>query len=90
MWKKYGTTRQTTDDIIIWGMRFSCWITKATHTHSDYVMFITDQLQQQSRERAYVLHYTYVACLVNSPELVSIDPAYSYSGTTSPYFGVLF
>ena len=37
MWKKYGTVRQATDDIIIRRMRFACWITKATDKHSEYV-----------------------------------------------------
>jgi len=32
MWKniEYGTVRQTTLYIIIWRMRFACWINKAT------------------------------------------------------------
>ena len=32
--KKYGGAGEATDDNIIWRMRFACWITKATHTHS--------------------------------------------------------
>jgi hypothetical protein len=36
--EKYGTVRQTTDDNIIRRMRFACWITKATDTHSDNVI----------------------------------------------------
>jgi hypothetical protein len=32
--EKYGRTRQATDDNIIQRMRFACWITKATDTHS--------------------------------------------------------
>jgi hypothetical protein len=38
MWKKYGTARQATDDNIIRRMRFACWVTKATDTHSEYVI----------------------------------------------------
>jgi hypothetical protein len=34
--EKYGTARQATDDNIIGRMRFACWITKATDTHSEY------------------------------------------------------
>jgi hypothetical protein len=30
MWKKYGRTRQTTDDNIIRRTRFAYWVTKAT------------------------------------------------------------
>ena len=32
--EKYVRARQATDDNIIRRMRFSCWITKATHTHA--------------------------------------------------------
>jgi hypothetical protein len=32
--EKYGTAGQATDDNIIRRMRFACWITKATDTHS--------------------------------------------------------
>ena len=38
---KYGTAGQATDDNIIQRMRFACWISKATDTHSEYVMFIS-------------------------------------------------
>jgi hypothetical protein len=38
--EKYGTARQATDDNIIQRMRFACWITKATDTHSEYVILI--------------------------------------------------
>jgi hypothetical protein len=34
--EKYGTTRQATDDNIIWRLHSSCWITKARDTHSEY------------------------------------------------------
>jgi hypothetical protein len=35
--EKYVTARQATDDNIIRRMRFECWITKATDTHSENV-----------------------------------------------------
>jgi hypothetical protein len=38
--EKYGTASQTTDDNIIRRMRFACWITKATETHSGYEILI--------------------------------------------------
>jgi hypothetical protein len=38
--EKYGRARQTTDDNIIRRMRFAYWITKATDTHSEYVILI--------------------------------------------------
>ena len=34
--KKYGRGGEATDDI--WRMHLECWITKSTHTHSDYVI----------------------------------------------------
>jgi hypothetical protein len=40
MRKKYGTAGQATDDNKIRRMRFACWITKATDTHSEYVLLI--------------------------------------------------
>jgi hypothetical protein len=38
--EKYDTDRQATDDNIIGRMRFTCWIIKATDTHSDCVILI--------------------------------------------------
>jgi hypothetical protein len=38
--EKYGTARQATDGNIIRRMRFAWWITKATDTHSEYVILI--------------------------------------------------
>jgi hypothetical protein len=55
--EKYGTVRQATDDNIIWRMRFTCWIIKATDTHSEYVIYIAVACSPR-------LHYTYNACLV--------------------------
>jgi hypothetical protein len=57
---------QATDDNTIWRMRFACWITKATDTHS-YVILIALSQQQWLCKRASMLRYTYIACLVNNP-----------------------
>ena len=46
MWKKYGTAEQATDDSKIRCMRFACGITKATDTHSEYVILIAFQRKQ--------------------------------------------
>jgi len=43
-------------------MRFACWITKATDTHSGYVIFIVYPLQQRLRESASILRL-YAHCL---------------------------
>ena len=56
--------QQDRPQIIIWRMRIARWITKATDTHSEYVIFITFPLPQWLRERPSILRYTYVACLV--------------------------
>ena len=61
--KKCGKAGQTTDDNIIRGMRIACWITKATDTHSEYVIPITFPLQQCLLERASVLRYTALSVL---------------------------
>jgi len=36
--KKYGRARQATDDNIIWHMHIACLLTKATDTHSEFVI----------------------------------------------------
>jgi hypothetical protein len=54
----------------IWLMRIACWITKATHTHThththtQYVILIVFPLQQWLLERASMLRYTCIVCLV--------------------------
>jgi len=45
-------------------MRIACWAPKATNTQSDYVIFIASPLQQWLQERASVLHYTHIDCLI--------------------------
>jgi len=40
-------------------MRIACWKTKATNTHSEYVILIVFPLQQWLHERASMLRYTY-------------------------------
>jgi hypothetical protein len=53
--EKYGTARQATDDNIIRRMRFACWITKATDTHTQYEILISFPQQKQLNERASIL-----------------------------------
>ena len=38
--EKYGTATQATDDKIILSMRFACWISNDTNTHSEYIILI--------------------------------------------------
>ena len=44
----------------------ACWITKATNTHSEYIILMVFQLQQWLPERASLLAYvyTYSDCIV--------------------------
>jgi len=48
----------------IWRMRIACWIPKATKTHSECVTLIALQVQQWLHERASMLRYTYIECIV--------------------------
>ena len=62
--KKRGTVWLFTDDNLIQGMRFECCIIRATNTHSEYEIFIAFPLQQWLHERASMLRYTYIDCIV--------------------------
>ena len=64
--EKYGTARQTTNGNITRRMRFACWITWATGTYLENVILIAFPRQQWLRERATVLRYMHIACLVFS------------------------
>jgi len=57
--------------LTIWRMRIACWIPECTNTHSHYVILSAFPLQQWLKERASLLRYTYIACLViTEPECV--------------------
>ena len=58
--EKYGTARQDTDDNVTRRMRFACWITTATDTHSQCVTLIAF-LEQWLCERSTMLRYMYIA-----------------------------
>jgi hypothetical protein len=62
--EKCGRAAQAIVDNIIGRMRFAYRITEATNTHSEYVIFIAFPRQQWLRERASMLRYKYIACLV--------------------------
>ena len=62
--EKYGTARQATDDNIIRRMCFECWVTEASVTHSECVILLAFARQQRLSERASLLRYTYIACIV--------------------------
>jgi hypothetical protein len=48
----------------MWRMPIACWIPKATNTHSEYVLLIDFPLQQWLYERAPILSYMYIVCIV--------------------------
>ena len=64
MWKSFvqPDRRQMT----IWLMHIACWITKATerNTNSEYVIRIAFPTQERLHERALLLRYTNIACLI--------------------------
>jgi hypothetical protein len=62
--EKYNRPRQATDKNTIQCMHFSCWIHKATGTHSEYVLLIAVPQQQWLHEHASISHYIYIAWLV--------------------------
>ena len=43
---------------------YDSWIRKATNTLTEYTLLTAFPLQQWLQERASVLHYTYIACVV--------------------------
>jgi hypothetical protein len=53
--EKYCRAGQAIDDIMR-RMRTACWITKATNTQSEYVIFIAFPRQQWLQERPLILH----------------------------------
>jgi hypothetical protein len=71
MLKKYGRAAQATVDSTIRRMRISCWLTKATNTHSGYAILIAFPQQQWLHDRASMLRHTYIASLV--PIYVSVQ-----------------
>ena len=83
--EKYCTAGQATDDDIIRRMRCACRITKATNTHSQYV--IAFPLLQSSHERALVLRYTYIDCVVRVLHLrmVSSKALVTWTSTLSSH-----
>jgi len=62
MWK--NIVERGRAQMATWGMSTACWVTKATDTHSEYVMFIAFVQQQLLCKHTAVLCYTYIGCLV--------------------------
>jgi len=62
MWKNMLETDRP--QMTIWRMRTVCWISKSIHTHTEYVIITAFLLQQWLHDRASVVRYTYIACIV--------------------------
>jgi hypothetical protein len=62
--KKYGRNDQDTVGNIIWRIRFKCWITNSTNTHSEYLTLIAFRHLQLLSERTSGLSYTFIVSLL--------------------------
>jgi hypothetical protein len=69
MWKNTIGAGQAAGNNIIWCMRFACWKTKATDTHSEDVLLNDFPWQQWLSERASVLMCT-LSILFHLPTLM--------------------
>ena len=77
MWK--NILQSGRPQMILWRMRIACWIPKATNTHSEYVIIIEFPLRQWLRERASMLRYAYIGCIVDCSRVTCFDAAGSSS-----------
>ena len=62
--EKYGSAGQATNDSIMQSIHSAYRLINTTDTHSEYVILIAFPLLQYLRERASILRYTWIACLV--------------------------
>jgi len=68
VWK--NTVQRDRPQMTIWRMRIACWISKATNTHSEYVILVVFPLQQWFHERASVLYVHCLACFTYSATMM--------------------
>ena len=64
----------------IWHMRIPCWKPKATNKRTDYVILVALPLQRWLHERASILRYNYIACLVIKSKYSRISSKNEYQG----------
>jgi hypothetical protein len=62
MWK--NIVEPVMPQMTIRRMRIACWIPKATNTYTEYVILIAFPVHKWLHERASMLRYAYIACLV--------------------------
>jgi hypothetical protein len=56
--------QQGRPQMTVWRMSIEFWKTMTRDTHSEYILIIAFPLQKSLRNRASMLRYTYIACLV--------------------------
>jgi hypothetical protein len=76
MWE--NTVEWGGPQMTIWRMRIACWITKATNAHTGCVILIAFLLQQWLHERASMLRYTHIACIVKSGLIYNIWDSHDF------------
>ena len=62
---------------LMWHICFACWITNATDLHSEYVIFSAFPWRQSLHRCMSVLHFTYIASLVEHLMWPFRRPAFS-------------
>jgi len=62
MWK--SVVQPDRPQVTIWRIRIAFWIPKAINTHLEHVIVIAFPLRKWLHERASMLLYTYIGCLV--------------------------
>jgi hypothetical protein len=65
-------------------IRFACWIPKATNTRLEFIILIAFPLQQWLHDRASLLRYTYIACLL---VFTSSSPSFTVGPVGFPTVG---
>ena len=76
MWK--NIVQRGRPQMTIWHMRIACWTTKATNTHTIYIIIIPFPMQQWLHERVSMLRYTYSAsvCKLDNRQYLTIPKWY--------------
>ena len=62
MWKYMAVLESSR--ITMRRMRITCWMHNATYTNSEHIILIAFPLQRWLHERASLLTYTHITCLV--------------------------
>ena len=72
-------------------MHTACWITKATNTHTEYVILTAFPWQQWLHEHTSVLCYTYVTChcfTFTIEDMTSSIAVVFHLGLCVPFFNI--